>query len=317
MERSSTSSVPQHSFIDAAEYRAYTEAMRSNFTGEGVVVDAGCFAGSSTRALCEGISELSACSGRGRFVIAIDRFIVGDGYIAEHFVGAGVDLRAGESFLSVFMDTVSEFLPIVDVRPGELVQVGRIEAPIEVLAIDVAKSPSLNAYMLFHWFPRLIPGRSLVIQQDFYAPSQPWLAVTMGLLSEHFRQYQEKVGETSMFVLEKAIPSSALQAVIGTPWRSNAGLQALEAVLERASADARPSLELMKALILSGLGRTDEARRLLEHLLELDPQPADRKWEKWLTMALVSVHPKAFVADRLTSRLYMEDACFRLGEWRE
>lgn len=44
-----------HALIEEAEYNAYKEIVHANYLGEGVIVDAGCFAGASTRAMCEGI----------------------------------------------------------------------------------------------------------------------------------------------------------------------------------------------------------------------------------------------------------------------
>src|SRR5688500_15124387 len=92
----------RHSFIEEAEYRCFRDLVAGNYRGDGLIVDAGCFAGSSTHGLCSGIPKTLLETSAGRHVVAIDRFLVADKYIAENFAESGVDLRFGESFLSIF-----------------------------------------------------------------------------------------------------------------------------------------------------------------------------------------------------------------------
>lgn len=305
-----------HSFIEPAEFSYFADIANKNFSGAGLIVDAGCFAGTSTLALSGGVGKsLLAELGR-RMVIAIDRFVVVDEYIANHFLESGVDIRFGESFLRIFLDNVKEYIDHIDVRAGDLLQVGRIDSPIEILAIDVAKSPALNNYILRHWFHRMIPGKSLIIHQDFYAPAQPWLPISMGGLMEYFSLYGGRVGETQVFKLERQIPEDALRAVVGTDWRSPNGLGYLELMIEQIPQDDRASLILMKSLILNRIGRVQDARATLSSLIRSGARPDIKKWEKWLAMAHVAIEPDVFSPERLLANVYINEAAIRLGHWQ-
>ena len=52
-------------------------------------------------------------------------------------------------------------------RLGNLLALDWTGGPIEILFIDLAKSWDLNRWVLTKTFPRLIPGHSVVIQQDW------------------------------------------------------------------------------------------------------------------------------------------------------
>jgi len=58
--------------------------------------------------------------------------------------------------------------------------------PIEVLVIDIAKSTEVADHVAASFFPALVPGRSIVVQQDFLHEAQPWLPVQMELFGGHF-----------------------------------------------------------------------------------------------------------------------------------
>jgi hypothetical protein len=297
-------------FISAAESRHFSEVVRATYSGEGVIVDAGCFLGASTLALCRGLPDRQAAFVHPA-VIAIDRFVATDRYLVEHFAARGPDVRFGECFLHVFLRNVANFLPLIEVRAGELVRIGRIDLPIEVLVVDIAKSAGLNAYVVTSWFNKLIAGHSCVIHQDFYAPSHLWIAVTMGSLLDYFSISDVKVGESATFLLESSIPPAAIREAVSIEPMSLKGLKAIEAMLERIAELDRLPLLIMKALVLHRLGRVDDAQRILEDLLSRSEMPTDPKWRQWLGMALVAIDPNVLATSRTMADVYLADACAR------
>ena len=48
-----------------------------------------------------------------------------------------------------------------------------------MLFVDIAKTWALNDVVIEQFFPRLIPGRSVVVQQDYAFAFRPWVAITM------------------------------------------------------------------------------------------------------------------------------------------
>ncbi|WP_155616948.1 hypothetical protein [Xanthomonas translucens] len=299
-----------HAFVTPKERNLYRRVAQG-YTGAGRVVDAGCFAGGTTTALCEGIEG----SHEAPPVIAIDRFIVADPYIAAYFAQSGMDIRMGDSFLPIFLSNIKQHLDLVEVRAGDIFSISRIDQPIEILSIDIAKSASINSYLIARWFPLLVPGASKLIHQDFYAPSQPWLAASMALLIEYFRILEPKVGESACFQLDRPIPASAIQTAASLDWRTTAGVNAFEQLEEALGDPYNRSIRIMKAKALLRQGRQSEAQRIVEGLCELEPIYEDEKWMQWLGMALATIHPSMFSSKQLIAQLYDDDIRFRLGHW--
>jgi predicted O-methyltransferase YrrM len=299
-------------FISHEEFAHFTRVAQSADPKAGLIVDAGCFVGASTLALCQGLSVDCLTHGAAS-VVAIDRFVATDNYLVENFSAQGIDVRYGESFLSVFLQNVCEYVPYIDVRAGDLVRVGRINGPISILVIDIAKSPGLNGYVIVNWFSRLIPECSIVIHQDFYAPSHLWIAATMGTLLDYFELINEKVGESATFRLTKAIPQEALQAAAQMNPVSDAGLAALDKMIQRITPAEQPPLLIMRALVLFRVGRSLEAKQQLEAVASRPIWPRDEKWRQWLGMAMASVDPDIFARERATADVYLSDARARMG----
>ncbi|WP_237057063.1 hypothetical protein [Marilutibacter chinensis] len=285
-----------HSFIDREEYSHLTTLVSDHYTGKGIILDAGCFAGSSTLALCAGIPKDVLKAADSKLLVAIDRFVVGDSYLTNHFLGTGEDIRYGESFLTAFLDNVASFLPWIEVRAGEVTQVGRLERPIEILFLDVAKSPYLNAYALRHWFSRLTES-GIVIQQDFYSPAHHWIAASMGALLDCFDVVTERVGETAVFRLRTPPDAAALTAA-GRTDQHQQSLRNLDRMIGRLSTENRPPLLISKAKILNRGGNSAEAKAMMRGLLEVTPDPAMTKWDQWLSSALQIIAPELLDAAR-------------------
>jgi hypothetical protein len=297
-------------FITREEADHYS-ALASNYTGEGLVVDAGCFVGASTLALCRGLAGNAVPD--GRFVVAIDRFVVADRYILDSLMNAGKDVNYGESFLGFFLDTVREYVDHIDVRAGDVTNIGRITSPIELLTIDIAKSPATLAYGLRSWFQRLIPGKSVVVHQDFYGPAQPWIAVTMGMLLDYFQLMGGRVGESATFRCIKEIPRSAIEQAISVQPASDEGLLALDRIAALVDPESRRLLHLTKSMMLSYLGRGSQATELLYEVAAGLPCAAE-KWNKWLAIAAAKVEPTFCDARSALWGAYLEYGAARLGE---
>jgi hypothetical protein len=76
---------------------------------------------------------------------------------------------------------------------------------IEILFVDVAKTPLLNQHVFQQFFPALIPGESYLVQQDFFFDRLPWIKVLMGYLADHF-EWLGQVGPSSVYRYVKQIP---------------------------------------------------------------------------------------------------------------
>lgn len=225
--------------------------------GAGGIVDGGCFVGGSTVALAEG---LRAAGGDG-VVDVYDMFEV-EGYMAELYFGED-GLRAGESFRPVFDRNTAHVEDLLRVHEGDVTQIGWSGDPIEVLFVDLSKSWSLNDYIVEEMFSCLIPGRSVVVQQDYVFPGCPWVILTM----EHFRDYFEPVAfaeySSMVYVCREQVPR-------GLPRVSELSHDEMLALMDQAASRflgyPRDVVECAKATLLFMHGDHEQAHVILDRV---------------------------------------------------
>ena len=144
---------------------------RNYFTGVGEIVDAGSFLGGSASCLALGLRDnprLDPAGKAGR-IHSYDIFTYAP-WIGEKWLSSE-DYSEGQSFLSVYHDNLGELAPHVAIHPGPIESAFWRSGPIEILFLDVCKTPMVSdaAHSLF--LPHAIPGRTVFIQQDYTHPS--------------------------------------------------------------------------------------------------------------------------------------------------
>jgi hypothetical protein len=141
---------------------------RWSFTGSGSIIDLGCWLGATTMVLARGLSQNTTASDH-RVVEGIDRFIWEPWMMAETArLGVRLPYRGGDDFLPDVERPVASYGPLVRLRQVDLLNYAPPPGePIEFLFIDAMKSWDLADHIARAFFPRLIPGRSLIVQQDF------------------------------------------------------------------------------------------------------------------------------------------------------
>ncbi len=248
---------------------------RDYFQGVGVIADAGIFLGSSTRSFTAGLRDrpdLERLLRAGRPVRSYDLGLCDDHMACLINAHYGTDFQTGDSFIKILEKNIEGCQDCVQFFAGDICDQA-IDAPIEVLFLDVCKTPELNAHIIKEFLPRLIPGHSVLIQQDFVHEWLPWLHVTMGLLKPYFRVLGV-VGESpsAVWLNTRKIPSP-------TPWEKEGGndlywtapLPRLLELFERGiepltSEKQRYLVELAKSRMIAERGDKLGALRLLERL---------------------------------------------------
>lgn len=258
-------------------------------SGRGRIVDAGSFLGASTRALLAGLPASARArdpDGSCKPIVALDRFVVADAYVQKALARVGQPRARGESFLDLFLDNVGADLRHVEVRAGDVTRVGRIDAPIELCVIDLAKSQALHAHLLSSWFAKLIPGVSVVVQQDFFSPFHPWIAASMASLLPYFDLAPWRIGESAVFRLARPLPSERIAAAAQRdPAYASAGEEAVQ-WSGAFGADDLKLLRLGRCVALSAEpGARPRAVREWERLSAEPPPAACPKWSRLLRLA--------------------------------
>ncbi len=207
------------------------------WTGAGEIVDAGCFLGGSTMCFATGLRDRNTPaeqtrSWRSRWLggpsapvgaaawpppaqprlHAFDNFVVDRPAVLEDFARPldGVPLHG--SCRPAFDRLTAAVQPYFRTCHGDLAELGWTGQPIEVLFLDVLKSPDLNDAVLRDFFPCLIPGRTALVQQDYVHEWLPWIHVTMEILADCFEYQGWMPHATAVFLNTKPIPAATLAA---------------------------------------------------------------------------------------------------------
>lgn len=179
------------------------------YSGEGLLLDCGCFLGGSTVSLAQGLKESGAVTKK---LHSFDLFVAGT-FEGKNYAGEGVE--TGKNFRPLFEKNIADFRNYIEIHEGDITQSSLPDGDIELLFIDCAKTPAVNDFFVTKLFPRLIPGKSVVIQQDYLFRALPWIQITMEYFSEYFELLTSADVNSVVYGCIKQIPP---KATIGCVW---------------------------------------------------------------------------------------------------
>ncbi len=188
------------------DYAAWT------YTGQGALVDLGCWLGSTTIPLADGLAENRHPGTRRRRVLAFDQF-VWEEWMEPFVQGTPVAGRfaPGDSFREEFERRCVPWRDRIEVCPRDLTCFEWTGGPIEFLLIDAMKSWPLANAIARTFFPHLIPGVSLVVHQDFAHYYTSWIHLQTYRLRDYFQPVTDVEGSCSLvFRLTRPIPARLL-----------------------------------------------------------------------------------------------------------
>ena len=280
------------------ERKLLYQLARYTYAGGGAVVDLGSFCGASTCCLAAGLRDNPRAA--GRHVDAYDSFIASEPYlvdfIREQF---GESLEMGQSFAATFRRATTQFADLIEVHAGDLLeQIWPSDEPIEILFVDVAKTLALSGKVLTEFFPRLIPGKSIVIHQDFYHPTAFYLPVVMDFLMDHFTIIETGRDWSVVFRLERPIPPEILQAASLYKFSFAQQQAALRRMMRRVD---MPGSDYLRLSECAAIGTHFGERRFqvaLATAIRRSRLETDRVWSDGLAWC------SDFKASRIRTRLY-------------
>lgn len=212
---------------------------REAASGKGRIVDAGCFLGGSTVALACGLVDGGGAEER---IDVFDRFTV-ERYTVSWFHG----LQPGDSFLPDFQCNIAGLEPVCRVHPGDI-KAARFEEPIDVLFLDVLKTWTINDAVVPRAFGQLSTG-SVVVQQDYYSGSCPWIVVTMEHLRDHFEHVAD-VDSSAVFICTRPIPAERLARLRHCDFVPSETVALFDRALDRRAGERHGLLLVTKAWLL-------------------------------------------------------------------
>lgn len=245
------------SMLSAYELALLYALAKDSYTGAGEIIDGGPLLGLSTYAMARGLAANERRLSKQHRIYSFDLFLARDmGWHVE-----GSDSGAG-SVLDRFLEINREYLDSISISAGDLLDMRWDGRPIEVLFIDVAKTWDLNSWTLRSWYPALIPGRSIVVHQDYVYFNQYWVALTMAWLSEYFDRSEEVFGATVCFLNRSPIPAEKLNVNLAAlPLTDKVRL--MEQAMRASSPSAAEVLKCGLAYCMVEHGEIQEARNIL------------------------------------------------------
>ncbi len=244
---------------------------REIYTGAGEVVDLGCWLGSTTLSLLEGLLKNPAFLSSDKKVYAYDLFIWFD-WMNESTAGTNLlaKYKEGDNFVAEFERRISKYSSRIEICAGDLVLVGWNGKPVEFLLIDAMKTWDLANGIVRHFYPSLLPGKGMILHQDFAHHFAPWIHVLQWKFRDYF-EFAEEVphSQTLVFRLVKPLPTELLQAVYGFESFSDAEVdEAFEYAMKLVSAEKLPNVAAAKVMWYVHQEKFVEAKKVWQELVD-------------------------------------------------
>ena len=253
---------------ERAWFRSYAA---NTYTGTGAVVDLGCFVGSSTIALAEGL--LANGKVASPQVHAYDRFVWDDFLKAWWEEKAFPPARViDDSVLPEFLHRTSRWKDYIVVHQEDLNLTRWNRAPIEFLLIDAMKSAELAQAIARAFYPYLMPGVSYVAHQDFAHFFTSWIHLLQFRLRDCFEVVADVPNSsTVVFRCLRRLTADDLNSVPFSSTPSSEIKEAFAYSLGVVSEDKQTNIIAAKAMAYIHRGELEQAQQTLRTI------PADTR----------------------------------------
>ena len=256
--------------LSKMERRLLYSLARDYAGGDAAIVDAGAFLGGSTAALLAGVRDRPEPRSRPP-VESYDLFQVEE-YMVPKFFADDPTVRLGDSFRSRFDAHVARFHVPHVVHAGDITKIGWSGGSIDVLFLDVLKSWEINDAVLRDFFPSLVPGRSVVVHQDYGWGDNPWIHITVELMRDSLLLIDWMEWGSHVFFVERELPADVLARGVG-----GLDLDTKLELVEQAAAHAEGwvlgMLEVSRAVLV---GERDGADAALAELASIRERHSQR-----------------------------------------
>jgi hypothetical protein len=185
------------------------------YTGQGEIVDLGCWLGSFTIPFVMGLQANKNIGLNDQYVHAYDIFIWEKWMDScDCVIGSELEKKyqPGDNFVATFEKIISPWQNNIKVYPGDLNEMNwDSEKTIEFLLIDAMKSWQLCNSIINKFFPALKPNLSLIQHQDYVHYYCSWIHLIMYRFKEYFEPILYVPHGSVIFKYIKNIPVELLQ----------------------------------------------------------------------------------------------------------
>jgi hypothetical protein len=200
-----TDTTPPVPCMLTAEEAGMLRCVASLFACEGLpICDLGSFAGGSAYHLASGVRK-ALPNGQTK-VHAYDFFEIPEDRKAHMLYRHGFPKFAGTDFLPSVQSLLTSINDLLVYHKGDFLASRWTGGRISVLHVDISKSYALNTHILNEFATALVPGLSLVIQQDYQHWANPWVAASMEFLEDFFELLSWTDENSVLFSCRKSLP---------------------------------------------------------------------------------------------------------------
>lgn len=194
--------------VSVEEMAFFSESAGRYLGKQGAIVDLGCWLGSTSVALAQGVlSQGSGASNVNERVFGFDMF-KWEAWMPERIPYCVY--QCGDSFLPEARRVVRDHGGgQVELIEADLELYRWTGGPIKILLVDAMKNEELAIQIPRNFFPSLTAG-SLLIHQDFKHYYTSWIHVLQYQLRQYFRFYRSVLWGTVAFEVVAPVPRAAV-----------------------------------------------------------------------------------------------------------
>jgi hypothetical protein len=230
-------------FIFDEERRCFHYIARHCTSGGGQIIDAGAALGASAYCLASGLARNP--SRWETRVHSYDRFFAEAEYVSALCTQYYRPVKVGEDMFDIYEFQVGKYRELIRPHRGDFMFDRWDGSRIDVLMVDMAKSPELNTRIMEQFFPCLVPGESLLVHQDFYFSWLSYIHISMQYLAHRFEIVDRLIPDCSrLFMLKDPITAGEFEHLRSIPREERIDL--LDAFIDGEKGDSRAMARVNK-----------------------------------------------------------------------
>lgn len=252
------------------------------YTREGEIVNAGAFIGASAYALAAGMSD-NELNTRDRKVHSYDLFVAGDASVVDFLqnnifhrrnrygksVCDIIKIELGFDYSDVYAFQTQRYSRYLETYSGDVKLHKWTSGAIEVLFIDVCKTLEINSFIFENFFSSLIPGVSIIVQQDFHHIYHPYIHVTLQAIKNHLMLMSSKVGASRVYRYVDHVPEELMKKVINYDFDLLERIELFNNLINESPSAEKPLLHVAFVNELKKSGEEDLMKEEIRKIMSL------------------------------------------------
>jgi hypothetical protein len=195
--------------LSALELKLLYHLARDVYSGEGAIVDAGAFLGSSAAALAAGLRDNPRVRDKKKRITSYDLFEY-QSFCEPYFEGRG--FHDGDDLLPVFAESLGDLAELVTPVKGDICRQTWAGGDIEILFVDFTQNWDHDDFVVKTFFSKMVPGQTTLVHQDYVYTVCYWLHVFMEEYADSFEPISRFVpGATAVWRYIRPLPDEVFE----------------------------------------------------------------------------------------------------------